>query len=744
MKDATIIYTKIDEAPALATCSLLPVIKAFVKGTGISIETKDISLAGRIRASFPENLTDAQKIPDYLGELGELTMKPEANIIKLPNISASIPQLKAAIKELQDHGYDIPDYPEEPATDKEKEIHQRYAKVLGSAVNPVLRQGNSDRRAPESVKEYARKYPKSMGLSLREWSSDSKSHVSYMTAGDFYGNEKSVVMGKDDVLTIEFTGAEGQPEVQKKGVTVSKGEIVDGTFMSIKSLREFFGKQIDDAKKQDILFSLHMKATMMKVSDPVIFGHCVSVYYNDVLEKHTDLLKELGVNVNNGIGDLYARMQKLPDDKREEIEKDMEALYKKQPGLAMVDSSKGITNLHVPSDIIIDASMPVVVRDGGKMWGRDDKLHDAKAVIPDRSYATIYEEIVEDCKKHGAFDRSKLGTVPNVGLMAQKAEEYGSHLTTFESPGDGKITVKDSSGAILMEHEVEKGDVWRMSRVKDVPVRDWVKLAVSRMKASGTPGIFWLDENRAHDAQLIRKVEQYIKDYDMSGLEYHIMAPQNAMKFTLERIRKGEDTISITGNVLRDYLTDLFPIIELGTSAKMLSIVPLLNGGGLFETGAGGSAPKHVQQFIKENHLRWDSLGEYSALMASFEHIEKVCDNKKAGVLKKTLDRAIAEFLENEKSPSRKVNELDNRGSNFYLALYWARSLAAQTEDDELRKRFQPVAAELEAHEPAIVKELLEAQGNPVDMGGYYDPDPEILERELRPSKIFNSIIDKM
>lgn len=744
MKDATIIYTKIDEAPALATCSLLPVIKAFVKGTGISIETKDISLAGRIRASFPENLTDAQKIPDYLGELGELTMKPEANIIKLPNISASIPQLKAAIKELQDHGYDIPDYPEEPATDKEKEIHQRYAKVLGSAVNPVLRQGNSDRRAPESVKEYARKYPKSMGLSLREWSSDSKSHVSYMTAGDFYGNEKSVVMGKDDVLTIEFTGAEGQPEVQKKGVTVSKGEIVDGTFMSIKSLREFFGKQIDDAKKQDILFSLHMKATMMKVSDPVIFGHCVSVYYNDVLKKHADLLKELGVNVNNGIGDLYARMQKLPDDKREEIEKDIEALYEKLPGLAMVDSSKGITNLHVPSDIIIDASMPVVVRDGGKMWGRDDKLHDAKAVIPDRSYATIYEEIVEDCKKHGAFDRSKLGTVPNVGLMAQKAEEYGSHLTTFESPGDGKITVKDSSGTILMEHEVEKGDVWRMSRVKDIPVRDWVKLAVTRMKASGTPGIFWLDENRAHDAQLIRKVEQYIKDYDTTDLEYHIMAPQDAMKFTLERIRKGEDTISITGNVLRDYLTDLFPIIELGTSAKMLSIVPLLNGGGLFETGAGGSAPKHVQQFVKENHLRWDSLGEYSALMASFEHIEKVCDNKKAGVLKKTLDRAIAEFLENEKSPSRKVNELDNRGSNFYLALYWARSLAAQTEDDELRKRFQPVAAELEAHEPAIVKELLAAQGNPVDMGGYYDPDPEILERELRPSKIFNSIIDKM
>jgi isocitrate dehydrogenase len=546
------------------------------------------------------------------------------------------------------------------------------------------------------------------------------------------------------VLTIEFTGAEGKSGVLKRGVSVSRGEIVDGTFMSIKSLREFFCEQIDDAKKQDILFSLHMKATMMKVSDPVIFGHCVSVYYNEVLEKHAGVLNELGVNVNNGIGDLYARMQKLPDDKREEIEKDIEALYKKQPGLAMVDSSKGITNLHVPSDIIIDASMPVVIRDGGKMWGADDKLHDAKAVIPDRSYATIYKEIIEDCKKHGAFDRSKLGTVPNVGLMAQKAEEYGSHLTTFESPGDGKIFVKDSSGTILMEHAVEKGDVWRMSRVKDVPVRDWVKLAVSRMKASGTPGIFWLDENRAHDAQLIKKVKLYIKDYDMSGLEYHIMTPRDAMRFTLERIRKGEDTISITGNILRDYLTDLFPIIELGTSAKMLSIVPLLNGGGLFETGAGGSAPKHVQQFVKENHLRWDSLGEYSALMASFEHIAAVYDNKKAGVLSRTLDQAISKFLENEKSPSRKVNELDNRGSNFYLALYWARSLASQSDDDELRKRFQPVADELEAREAEIVKELLEAQGNPVDMGGYYDPDPEILERELRPSKILNAIIDTL
>ncbi|HPQ52742.1 MAG TPA: NADP-dependent isocitrate dehydrogenase [Spirochaetota bacterium] len=744
MKDATIIYTKIDEAPALATYSLLPVIKAYVKGAGISIETKDISLAGRILANFPENLSESQKIPDYLGELGELTQKPEANIIKLPNISASVPQLKAAIKELQSHGYDIPDYPEEPATDEEKDIHQRYAKVLGSAVNPVLRQGNSDRRAPESVKEYAKKYPRSMGLPLREWAPGSKSHVAHMEDGDFYGNEKSVVSEKDDSLTIVFTDAEGNTTVLKEGVKVLKGEIVDGTFMSIKALREFFSEQIIDAKKQGILFSLHMKATMMKVSDPVIFGHCVSVYYTDVLEKHAGTLKELGVNVNNGIGDLYARIQKLPDDKRKEIENDIEAVYTQQPGLAMVDSSKGITNLHVPSDIIIDASMPVVVRDGGRMWGADDQLHDAKAVIPDRSYATIYKEIVEDCKKHGAFDRSQLGTVPNVGLMAQKAEEYGSHLTTFESPGNGKISVKDSTGAMLMEHEVEKGDIWRMSRVRDIPVRDWVKLAVARMRATGTPGVFWLDQNRAHDAQLISKIELYMKDHDTSGLDYHIMAPQDAMKFTLERIRKGEDTISITGNVLRDYLTDLFPIIELGTSAKMLSIVPLLNGGGLFETGAGGSAPKHVQQFVKENHLRWDSLGEYSALMASFEHIETVCDNKKAGVLKETLDSAISKFLENEKSPSRKVGELDNRGSNFYIALYWAQSLAEQSKDTELQKRFQQIASELEANEAEIVKELNEAQGNPVDMGGYYDPDPEILERELRPSKIFNSIIDGM
>lgn len=744
MKDATIIYTKIDEAPALATYSLLPVIRAFIQGTGISVETKDISLAGRIIANFPEGLSEAQRIPDYLAELGELTLRPEANIIKLPNISASVPQLKAAIKELQGHGYDVPDYPEEPATDKEKEIHQRYAKVLGSAVNPVLRQGNSDRRAPESVKEYAKKYPKSMGLPLREWAPDSISHVAHMDAGDFYGNEKSAVSEKDDSLSVVFAGAEGNATVLKEGIKVLKGEIVDGTFMSIRSLREFFHAQISDAKKQGILFSLHMKATMMKVSDPVIFGHCVSVYYKDVLEKYAGTLKDLGVNVNNGIGDLYARIQKLPEDRRKEIEHDIETVYAQQPGLAMVDSSKGITNLHVPSDIIIDASMPVVVRDGGRMWGADDQLHDAKAVIPDRSYATIYKVIIEDCKKLGAFDRSKLGTVPNVGLMAQKAEEYGSHLTTFESPGNGKISVKDSSGTILMEHEVEKGDIWRMSRVRDVPVRDWVKLAVARMRATGTPGIFWLDKNRAHDAQLIKKVEQYIKDHNTSGLEYHIMAPQDAMKRTLERIRRGEDTISITGNVLRDYLTDLFPIIELGTSAKMLSIVPLLQGGGLFETGAGGSAPKHVQQFVKENHLRWDSLGEYSALMASFEHIEAVCDNKKAGVLKETLDSAISKFLENEKSPSRKVNELDNRGSNFYLALYWAQSLAGQSKDGELRTRFQQVAAELGTNEAEIIKELNAAQGKPVDMGGYYDPDPAILEKELRPSGIFNAIIDAM
>ncbi len=744
MTTANIIYTKIDEAPALATYSLLPIIEAYVKGTGITIETKDISLSGRIIANFPENLTEDQKIPDHLAELGELTLKPEANIIKLPNISASIPQLKAAIKELQSQGYDIPEYPEDPQNEKEKETQNRYAKVLGSAVNPVLRQGNSDRRAPISVKEYAKKFPRSMGLPLRDWSSDSKSHVAHMTEGDFYGNEKSIVSERDDTLKIEFTGADGTSEILKDNIAVLKDEIVDGTFMSKKTLRKFFDEQIKDAKSKNLLFSLHMKATMMKVSDPVIFGHCVSVYYKDVFEKHEDVIKELGFNVNNGIGDLYSKLQKLPDDKRKAIENDIEAIYEKQAELAMVDSSKGITNLHVPSDIIIDASMPVVVRDGGKMWGADDQLHDTKAVIPDRSYATMYKEIIENCKVHGAFDRAKLGTVPNVGLMAQKAEEYGSHPTTFEAPDNGIIKVVDSSGSVLMEHEVEEGDIWRMSRVKDIPVQDWVKLAVSRMKATGTPAVFWLDENRAHDAELITKVNKYIKDHDTSGTEYHIMAPVDAMKFSLDRIREGKDTISVTGNVLRDYLTDLFPIIELGTSAKMLSVVPLLNGGGLFETGAGGSAPKHVQQFIKEGHTRWDSLGEYSALTASFEHIASTCDNKKAKILKETLDKAISDFLENEKSPSRKVHELDNRGSNFYLALYWAKALAEQTEDSDLKNRFKKVAIELEGNESKIIDELNSAQGRAVDMGGYYHPDPKLLTKEMRPSATFNTIIDNI
>ncbi len=744
MTTAKIIYTKIDEAPALATYSLLPIIEAYVKGTGITIETKDISLAGRIIANFPDNLTDDQKIPDHLAELGELTLKPEANIIKLPNISASIPQLKAAIKELQSQGYDIPEYPEEPQNDEEEKIQERYAKILGSAVNPMLRQGNSDRRAPLSVKEYAKKYPKSMGLPLREWSRDSKSHVAHMNDGDFYGNEKSIVSEKDDTLKIEFTGADGTSKTLKDNIEVLKNEIVDGTFMSKKALRKFFNEQINDAKSKNLLFSLHLKATMMKVSDPVIFGHCVSVYYKDALEKHEAVISELGVNVNNGIGDLYTKLQKLPDEKRKEIEKDIEEVYKNQARLAMVDSSKGITNLHVPSDIIVDASMPVVVRDGGKMWGADDQLHDTKAVIPDRSYATMYKEIIEDCQKHGAFDRATLGSVPNVGLMAQKAEEYGSHPTTLESPGNGTIAVVNSSGDRLMEHEVEEGDIWRMSRVKDIPVQDWVKLAVSRMKATGTPTVFWLDENRAHDGELIKKVHHYLKDHDTSGLEYHIMAPVDAMKFSLERIREGKDTISVTGNVLRDYLTDLFPIIELGTSAKMLSIVPLLNGGGLFETGAGGSAPKHVQQFVKEGHSRWDSLGEYSALTASFEHIAATCNNKKAEVLKKTLDTAIAEFLENGKSPSRKVNELDNRGSNFYLALYWAKALAEQTTDSELQNRFKNAARELEVNESKIIDELNAAQGRPVDMGGYYHPDQKILEKEMRPSVTFNTVIDRL
>ncbi len=743
-QEAKIIWTKIDEAPALATYSLLPIIQAYTKGTGISVETKDISLVGRIIANFPENLTESQKNPDCLAELGELTLKPEANIIKLPNISASVPQLINAIKELQDHGYKIPDYPEEPKTEAEKALQEKFAKVLGSAVNPVLRQGNSDRRAPVSVKQYAKKFPKSMGLPLREWSKDSKTHVAHMSGGDFYGNEKSVAMAEPCDFKIEFVSSDGKTNVLKDKLSALKGEILDGTFMSKKALRKFYAEQIEDAKNKDVLLSLHLKATMMKVSDPVFFGHAVSVFYKDVFEKHAATLKDLGVNLNNGFGDLSNKLKKLDEKKRKEIEADIQAVYANRPKLAMVDSDKGITNLHVPSDIIVDASMPVVVRDSGKMWGPDGKLQDTKAVIPDRSYATMYKEIIENCKKYGAFDRAKIGSVPNVGLMAQKAEEYGSHPTTFEIPGNGKVRVLTTSGKLLMEHNVEEGDIWRMSRVRDIPIQDWVKLAVNRAKATKAPAVFWLDKNRAHDANVIEKVNKYIKDHDTSGLEFHIKTPVEAMKFSLDRIRAGKDTISVTGNVLRDYLTDLFPIIELGTSAKMLSIVPLLNGGGLFETGAGGSAPKHVQQFVKEGHLRWDSLGEYSAFMASLEHISSAYKNEKAKLLAETLDQAIGMFLENEKSPSRKVNELDNRGSNFYLGYYWAQALASQTKDKELQTRFEKAARAFEENEARINEELLMAQGRPQDLGGYYQPDSQKTTRAMRPSATLNAIIESI
>lgn len=735
---AKIIYTKIDEAPALATYSLLPIIQAFTKGTGVEVETRDISLAGRIIANFPDNLTEDQKISDQLTELGELALTPEANIIKLPNISASVPQLKAAIRELQEHGYNLPDYPEAPANDAEKEIQARYAKALGSAVNPVLREGNSDRRAPLSVKQYAQKNPHKMGA----WSSDSKSHVAHMQAGDFYGSEKSLTVGDATSVRIEYVDASGSVKVLKENIGLQKGEVVDTAVMNVRALREFFAAQIEDAKQSGLLLSLHLKATMMKISDPIMFGHAVTVFYKDVMEKHADVISELGVNVNNGLGDLYAKIQNLPEAKRAEIEADIQAVYANRPALAMVDSDKGITNLHVPNDIIIDASMPVVIRDSGKMWGPDGKLHDTKAIIPDRSYSRMYQAMVEDCQKNGAYDPSTIGSVPNVGLMAQKAEEYGSHDKTFTGPGDGVIRVVDASGEVLMEQKVETGDIFRMCQVKDAPVRDWVKLAVNRAKATGAPAVFWLDSNRAHDAQIIAKVNEYLKEHDTAGLEIRILAPVDAMKFSLERFRTGKDTISVTGNVLRDYLTDLFPIIELGTSAKMLSIVPLMNGGGLFETGAGGSAPKHVQQFQKEGYLRWDSLGEFSALAASLEHLARVFDNSKAQVLADTLDQAIGKFLDNSKSPARKVGQIDNRGSHFYLALYWAEALAAQDADQEMKARFAGVAADLAANESKINDELIGAQGSPVDIGGYYQPDDELTSKAMRPSTTLNAIID--
>ncbi|MBO6278657.1 MAG: NADP-dependent isocitrate dehydrogenase [Pseudomonas sp.] len=731
-----IIYTFTDEAPALATYSLLPIIEAFTASADIAVETRDISLAGRILSSFPEQLGD-KAVADHLAELGALAVTPEANIIKLPNISASVPQLQAAIKELQAQGFNIPDYPETVTTDAEKEIKARYSKVMGSAVNPVLREGNSDRRAPLSVKNYARKHPHKMGA----WAADSKSHVAHMSEGDFYGSEKAALIEAPGSVKIELIAQDGTTTVLKEKTAVQAGEIIDCSVMSKKALREFVAAEIEDAKKQGVLFSVHLKATMMKVSDPIMFGQIVAEFYKDALEKHADVLKEIGFNLNNGIGDLYARIKALPAEKQAEIEADIEAVYANRPALAMVNSDKGITNLHVPSDVIVDASMPAMIRDSGKMWNTEGQLQDTKAVIPDRCYATIYQATIEDCKQHGAFDPTTMGSVPNVGLMAQKAEEYGSHDKTFQIKTPGVVRVTDSNGNVLMEQNVEEGDIWRMCQAKDAPIRDWVKLAVNRARASNTPAVFWLDPKRSHDAEMIKKVETYLKDHDTSGLDIRIMAPVEAMKFTLERTRAGLDTISVTGNVLRDYLTDLFPIMELGTSAKMLSIVPLMNGGGLFETGAGGSAPKHVQQLLEENFLRWDSLGEFLALAASLEHLGTTYNNPKALVLAKTLDQATGQFLDNNKSPSRKVGNIDNRGSHFYLALYWAQALAAQTEDKELQAQFAPVAKAMAENEAKIVAELNAVQGKPVDIGGYYHADADKVSKVMRPSATLNAII---
>ena len=731
-----IIYTFTDEAPALATYSLLPIIEAFTASADIAVETRDISLAGRILASFPEQL-GAKAVADHLAELGALAVTPEANIIKLPNISASVPQLQAAIKELQAQGFDIPDYPETVTTDAEKEVKARYSKVMGSAVNPVLREGNSDRRAPPSVKNYARKHPHKMGA----WAADSKSHVAHMSEGDFYGSEKAALIEAPGSVKIELIAQDGTTTVLKEKTSVQAGEIIDCSVMSKKALREFIAAEIEDAKKKGVLFSVHLKATMMKVSDPIMFGQIVAEFYKDALEKHADILKEIGFNLNNGIGDLYTRIKALPAEKQAEIEADIEAVYANRPALAMVNSDKGITNLHVPSDVIVDASMPAMIRDSGKMWNTQGQLQDTKAVIPDRCYATIYQATIEDCQKHGAFDPTTMGSVPNVGLMAQKAEEYGSHDKTFQIKADGVVRVTDSNGNVLMEQKVEEGDIWRMCQAKDAPIRDWVKLAVNRARASNTPAVFWLDPKRSHDAEMIKKVETYLKDHDTSGLDIRIMAPVDAMNFTLERTRAGLDTISVTGNVLRDYLTDLFPIMELGTSAKMLSIVPLMNGGGLFETGAGGSAPKHVQQLLEENFLRWDSLGEFLALAASLEHLGTTYNNPKALVLAKTLDQATGQFLDNNKSPSRKVGNIDNRGSHFYLALYWAQALAAQTEDKELQAQFAPVAKALAENEAKIVAELNAVQGKPVDIGGYYHADADKVSKVMRPSPTLNAII---
>ncbi|TNF28629.1 MAG: NADP-dependent isocitrate dehydrogenase [Deltaproteobacteria bacterium] len=736
----TIIYTKTDEAPALATYSFLPIIQGITKSTGVAIESRDISLAGRILAVFPDFLTDEQRVSDALAELGALAKTPEGNIIKLPNISASVPQLKAAIKELQQNGYAIPDYPEEPKDDAERALKVRYDKVKGSAVNPVLREGNSDRRAPKAVKEYARQNPHSMGA----WSPDSKSHVSTMESGDFFHNEQSITLPADTTVNIEHVAADGTVTVLKGGLKLIEGEVFDGTFMSKKALVAFLDEQVEDARRAGVLFSLHMKATMMKVSDPIIFGHAVKVFFADLFAKHGETFDRLGVDVNNGFGDLVARLAELPEAERAAIEADIQAVYAARPAIAMVDSDRGITNLHVPSDVIVDASMPAMIRTSGQMWNAEGKQQDTKAVIPDSSYAGVYQAVIDFCRVNGAFDPRTMGSVPNVGLMAQKAEEYGSHDKTFEIPADGTVRVVDAAGATLMEHEVEAGDIWRACQAKDAPIRDWVKLAVTRARATGAPAVFWLDEARPHDAQLIAKVKRYLGEHDTDGLEIAIMSPVDATKMSLSRARDGKDTIGVTGNVLRDYLTDLFPILELGTSAKMLSIVPLMAGGGLFETGAGGSAPKHVQQFVREGHLRWDSLGEFLALAESFQHVADKYGNAKAHVLSETLGDATTQYLLTNKSPSRKVHQIDNRGSQFYLTLYWAQALAAQDADAELKARFAPVAAQLAESEAQINAELDAAQGAPVDIGGYYLPDEAKAFAAMRPSATFNAIIDAL
>ncbi len=735
-----IIYTKTDEAPALATHSFLPIVKAFTSPANIKLESRDISLAARILAVFPEFLKEDQRVKDDLTELGELAKTPEANIIKLPNISASIPQLNEAIAELQKKGFAIPDYPEDPKTSEEKEIKAKYDKIKGSAVNPVLREGNSDRRAPKAVKNYAKKHPHSMGA----WSSDSKSHVATMQQGDFFHNEKSLTMATDDKLKIVLVENNGNQTTLKENLKILKGEIIDATAMNKKALVSFLETQVKDAAEKNILFSVHLKATMMKVSDPIIFGHVVKVYFEDLFKKHGDTFKKLGVDANNGLGDLESKLSELNASEKNAILEDIKNIMAKNADLAMVNSDKGITNLHVPSDVIVDASMPAMIRNSGQMWGPDGKSRDTKAVIPDSSYAGVYQTTIEFCKKHGAFDPTTMGTVPNVGLMAQKAEEYGSHDKTFEISADGKVQVLNAGGNVIIEHTVEKGDIWRMCQVKDLPIQDWVKLAVNRARATGNPTIFWLDENRAHDAELIKKVNQYLPEHDVDGLEIKILSPEKATEYTLERVKAGKDTISVTGNVLRDYLTDLFPILELGTSAKMLSIVPLMNGGGLFETGAGGSAPKHVEQFLDENHLRWDSLGEFLALAVSLEHIGSKYNNPKAIVLADALDLATEKYLDNSKSPSRRVNEIDNRGSHFYLAMYWAEALAAQNKDEELKNIFTPISKEMKENEAKINEELIAVQGHKLDIGGYYEPTEKLVVEAMRPSKTFNNILARI